>query len=237
MATADEEYLRGVKCEEEGRPTDALGHYARALALRSDHAPAHNNIGVIRQQQGDLAAAVSAYEKAIEADPRFGLAWYNLGNCWRETNRLEEATQYYRRALALAPADDETRINLASVLRDLRQFDEALALLGEVPLESEHAAKAEFNRGLVHLLRGDLGHGWDAYEQRLRFGEGRRSIPANSWNGTPLRGRSIFVHSEQGIGDQVMFASCLPDLLKEAGPSFVECDPRLVPLFARSFPQ
>jgi hypothetical protein len=82
-----------------------------------------------------------------------------------------------------------------------------------------------------------LGHGWDAYEQRLRFGEGRRSIPANRWNGTPLRGRSIFVHSEQGIGDQVMFASCLPDLLKEAGPSFVECDPRLVPLFARSFPQ
>jgi hypothetical protein len=45
------------------------------------------------------------------------------------------------------------------------------------------------------------------------------------------------VLAEQGIGDQVMFASCLPDLLKGAGASFVECDSRLVPLFARSFPQ
>jgi tetratricopeptide (TPR) repeat protein len=237
MSTADEAYLLGIKCEGEGRLSEALEHYARALSVRPDHAPAHNNIGVIRQQQGDLALAVSAYEKAIEADPQFGLAWYNLGNCWREANRLEEATQYYRRALALMPADDETRINLTSALRDLRRFDEALALLEEVPLESPHGAKAEFNRAQVHLLQGELGRGWDAYEGRLGFGEGRRSIPANRWDGTPLRGRSIFVHSEQGIGDQVMFVSCLPNLLKEAGTSYVECDARLVPLFARSFPE
>jgi hypothetical protein len=56
------------------------------------------------------------------------------------------------------------------------------------------------------------------------------------WDGTPLAGRSILILSEQGIGDQVMFASCLPDVLRGARTSFVECDVRLVPLFARSFP-
>ena len=64
-----------------------------------------------------------------------------------------------------------------------------------------------------------------------------RAISELRWNGTPLRGRSILLLAEQGIGDQVMFASCLPDILQQAANCFVECDARLVPLFARSFPQ
>ena len=40
--------------------------------------------------------------------------------------------------------------------------------------------------------------------------------------------------SEQGIGDEVMFGSCLPQLAHQAESCCVECDPRLVPLFARS---
>ncbi len=237
MASAAEEYLRGVRCEENLRPAKALEHYLRALSWQPDHAPSHNNLGVIRQQWGDLAAAIAAYRQAVAAEPQFGVAWYNLGNCLREENRLEEASACYRRALALMPGDDEVRINLANVLKDLRQFDEALALLGEISSSSPHGPKARFNRSLLLLLRGELGHGWDEYEGRLRVEPNTRPVPPVRWNGKPLAGRSILLLAEQGIGDQVMFASCLPDLLTGAGTSFVECDPRLVPLFARSFPQ
>jgi hypothetical protein len=237
MASADEEYLRGVRCEEALRPAKALEHYLRALSFWPDHAPSHNNIGVIRQQWGELQAAAAAYEMAVQANPRFGLAWYNLGNCLREDNRLDKASECYRRALALMPTDHETRINLAIALKDLRQFDEALALLDEIPISSLHRPKAQLNRSMVHLVRGELGPGWDDYEGRLELESIQRSFRALRWNGAALDGRSILLLSEQGIGDQVMFASCVPDLLKGAGPSFVECDPRLVPLFARSFPR
>jgi hypothetical protein len=237
MASAEEEYVRGVRCEEGLRPAKALEHYLRALSYRPDHAPSHNNIGVIRQQWGELEAAAAAFEKAVQANPQFGLAWFNLGNCLREDNRLEQAIECYRRALTLLPADDETRLNLATALKDLRQFDEAMAILEEIPVSSLHRPKAQLTRSMVHLACGELGPGWDNYEGRLQLESNRRAIPAFRWNGAALAGRSILVLAEQGIGDQVMFASCLPDLLKGAAPSFVECDPRLVPLLARSFPQ
>jgi Tfp pilus assembly protein PilF len=237
MASADEEYVRGVRCEEALRPAKALEHYLRALSFWPDHAPSHNNIGVIRQQWGEHQAAAAAYEKAVQANPQFGLAWFNLGNCLREDNRLAKAIECYRSALTLLPADDETRLNLATALKDLRQFDEALTLLDEIPVSSPLRAKAQLNQSMVHLVRGELGSGWDNYEERLQLESNQRSFLAHRWNGEALAGRSILLLSEQGIGDQVMFASCLPDLLKGAGTSFVECDPRLVPLFARSFPR
>ncbi len=198
---------------------------------------AHNNIGVIQQERGDLTSAASAYQQAIESDPQFGLAWFNRGNCLREANRLSEAIADYRRAFALMPADAETRINLATVLRELRRFDESLALLDEIPLTSSQWPKAEFNRSLVHFLRGEFGRGWDAYEARLQIELDTRAISELRWNGTPMRGQSILLLAEQGIGDQVMFASCLPDILQQTANCLVECDARLVSLFARSFPQ
>jgi tetratricopeptide (TPR) repeat protein len=234
--SADEEYLRGVQCQDENRPTEAFRHFQRSLALRAAYAPAHNNLGVIRQQWGQLDAAAAAYLEAIQANPQFGLAWCNLGNCFREDNRLDDAIEFYRRAQALMPTDGQTRINLAVALRDLRRFDEALALLDEIPTTSPDFPKARFNRSLIHLLRGEIGPGWDEYEGRLEAGVATRPIPTVRWNGAPLAGRSILLLAEQGIGDQVMFASCLPELLNGAGRSFIECDPRLVPLFARSFP-
>jgi hypothetical protein len=56
------------------------------------------------------------------------------------------------------------------------------------------------------------------------------------WDGGPLQGKTLLVHAEQGIGDEIMFASCFPDLLEQAGHLIIDCDARLAPLFSRSFP-
>jgi len=57
------------------------------------------------------------------------------------------------------------------------------------------------------------------------------------WSGEALEGRTILVHAEQGVGDEIMFASCLPDLIDRANRVIIECSDRLERLFRRSFPQ
>jgi hypothetical protein len=88
------------------------------------------------------------------------------------------------------------------------------------------------------MLRGEFADGWRAYELRL-LSEGRipRKFPCPRWRGEPLEGKTILVHAEQGLGDEIMFASCVPDLLAAGARCVIDCHPKLGTLFARSFPQ
>ena len=96
------------------------------------------------------------------------------------------------------------------------------------------------NRAAIWLLEEDYARGWQEYERRLanaelaplhqRFGQ-------PTWDGAPLAGRRILVYAEQGLGDEILFASCLPEVIDQAGHCIIDCDPRLAGLFRRSFPQ
>lgn len=49
--------------------------------------------------------------------------------------------------------------------------------------------------------------------------------------------RRILVVAEQGVGDEIVFASCYHELAKDVDEAWIECDPRLIPIFERSFPE
>ena len=102
-------------------------------------------------------------------------------------------------------------------------------------------AEAHWNLSILLLLLGDLRNGWQKYEYgRLTKNIKRRVVlaPYPLWNGEPLADKGILITAEQGVGDEVMFASCIPDLINLNPKKIIlECDLRLAPLFARSFPQ
>lgn len=91
-----------------------------------------------------------------------------------------------------------------------------------------------FRLCLARLTRGDFSD-WTGWEYRNTWAEGSYSpeVPNKRWRLEPVK--SIAVLGEQGIGDEIMFAGCLPDLMKRVPEVVVECEPRLVPIFQRSF--
>jgi hypothetical protein len=92
-------------------------------------------------------------------------------------------------------------------------------------------------RAVARLKHGDFGGRWDEYESRFASPLAtRRPYAFPPWDGTPLGEGALLVYGEQGLGDQIMFASCLPDLRRQTPNCVIECDPRLGGLFARSFP-
>ena len=112
-------------------------------------------------------------------------------------------------------------------------YEKALAL-------DREDAQAHVNRGMLRILTGDFEHGWPDYEWRVRTDElvaSYRRFPMPRWDGSPLAGRTLLVHAEQGLGDEIMYGSCIPEVIAQAGHCVVECADRLVPLFSRSFPQ
>ncbi|MBF8254473.1 MAG: TPR domain protein, partial [Deltaproteobacteria bacterium] len=94
-----------------------------------------------------------------------------------------------------------------------------------------------YHRALAHLLIGDYATGWVDYELRL-ISEDRPRCDGDfpRWDGSSLTGRMLLVRGEQGLGDEIMFASCLPEVIARSRRCIVECSPRLEKLYCRSFP-
>jgi len=113
--------------------------------------------------------------------------------------------------------------------------------LDEAEAEFRHAlelkpdfADAKVNYSMLLLLRGDFARGWPLYEARSRLSSAtKRPFTQPMWDGSPLHGRRILIHAEQGFGDAVQFVRYAPLIAARGGEVVVECRPPLVEIFRR----
>jgi Flp pilus assembly protein TadD len=221
-----------------GATDDALRH------LRLAHAGAPANAEVLKIYvmalvSGDLyEEAASVASAAAQANPRCYEAWLCAGMAVQKVNSPERALACYERAAELRSEDAELLHHKAIALQDLGRMEEALQCFNTVLQDRPDFVLARFHRALLYLLTGDYEKAWPDYELRLLSADvppRARSHPR--WDGGCLAGRSVLVYGEQGIGDEILFASCVPDLIADAEHCVIECAPKLKTLFERSFPQ
>ncbi|HEX4302019.1 MAG TPA: tetratricopeptide repeat protein [Rhizomicrobium sp.] len=254
---AIEQFERALSARpDDARVLFALGNTARALGLA---APAEDffrkvlaqeparlealvSLANLLRARGQAAAAKALIEPALARDPEAPELWLTLGSTLRETGDYAGAAEHYRKAIALKPDYAAALANLADLLTDDAQRDEALALYDRALKREPDNAQARLNRAVLHLLNGNLKDGWRDYAARLKIA-GKAPVPEHAlprWSGGSLKRTRLLVSGEQGVGDQIMFASVIPELAARAaadgGSILLECEPRLVSLFARSFP-
>lgn len=146
-----------------------------------------------------------------------------------------------RRAIALAKTGtklEQVYVTLGSSLFGLGKHDESLAAYKKALKLNPSSVIAKYNTGLIFLMQHRFRQGWEGFERRFDVKRNlllRRCEPR--WRGGSLNRQSILVMREQGLGDEIMYSSCYPDLSGLAERCFAECDPRLQRLFSRSFPK
>lgn len=229
---------QGLLALDRGKFDEARGQLERALALDPQDAMAHNALGAALLKLGKTDAAAARFERAIELREDFAQAHSNLGYLlFREREQFESGARHIERALVLAPQDTGVLCNWTMVLQQQGRFDEHIALSGSVLSAHPDLHEMRLNRALVLLTRGDFRRGWRDYEARKHLAPyTQRPAQWPVWDGAALAGKTLFVRSEQGIGDEIMFASCLAEVVTAARACLVECSPRLESLFRRSFP-
>jgi tetratricopeptide (TPR) repeat protein len=240
---------------------EAEASYARALALKPDYAEGWYNLGNLRQAQdglskpgrlgkpGKLNEAVACYQRALELKPQLPEAHYNLGNTLHALDRLEEAMGSFERALAFRPEYAEAHYNLGCVLEDSGRLEEALAAMARALEIKPDYPQARFGLALAQLRSGDFTGGWRGYETRWQSPDHDtpwRSYTQPRWNGEKWNGEKLaseardgrlLLWGEQGVGDEIQFAGLIPEAILTGNRITLDCDARLKPLFARSFPE
>jgi tetratricopeptide (TPR) repeat protein len=228
-----------------------LGLSYRTLGLRQEalnvfiesarHAPPEHdlvlNLGQVHFELEQYEQAAEPFRTLTNIQPDNPSAWLTLGFILSHLNRHDEAAEVLRMAETLDPASPEIGFYFAEALRKAERYEESLRPYQKMLQVGAEYPQAVHGYGKSLLALGNLDHGWDAMEFRFvsSLGTWERHDLDNWAPGS--NHKHILAYSEEGIGAELMFASCLPDLINSVEHCVVECEESLHSLFRRSFPR
>lgn len=202
---------------------------------------AHANLAAALWGQGRVAEAEGPAREAIRLNPREISYRTNLGLILKDLDRIEEARALYRELVSQAPRHGKVCLDVGTLALETEADLATARRMYRTAQQSVDEPRAFMAEALVDFLEGRYAEAWPNYEARKKLGDQREHhrqfdfLP--DWNGADVAPGELAVYGEQGLGDEVMFASMLGDLAQRAPGSRLLCDPRLAALFARSFPR
>jgi tetratricopeptide (TPR) repeat protein len=231
----DTYYNLGLVLAEQNKHGDAVVSYREAIRLKPDYVDAIAALAAALVDQKQLDEGIAVARQALQLSPDCALARWALGVGHMEKDEPLMALGCFEEAARLKPDFvDAHWARGAALMAQNRARDAIPALDAALRLEPAHP-NSHFGRGLAYLLLGDLGTGFSEYEWRSKCKEaGSGAIPGPVWDGSPLGGRTILLHAEQGLGDTIHFVRYASLVKKRGGTVIVQCQPALTRLLARA---
>ncbi len=233
---ADAYSNRAIALQAVGRLEAAVDSYGQAIGIQPLSAQAHNNLGVALKDLKRTAMAVARFDKAIAIHPAYYEAHNNQGNALREQRQTQVAIASYNEAIRIKPDYAQAYSNRGIAHKELQQLDAALASYDQAIALEPGYADAYWNKGIALLLGGDFARGWPLYEWRHKALESthpQRQFGQPLWLGQGgLQGKTLLLHSEQGLGDTLQFIRYAPLLAEQGARVVVELPRALMALLA-----
>lgn len=216
---------KGLQLFASNQTAAAIKEFEKATLLMPDSPEAFHNLGMSLEKIGRLGEAFTCYERTLTLNPNLAPTHNNIGNVLRELGQPEKALAHFENAIQLNPNYAEAFSNYGWTLYGLREFSKSLECYQKALSLKSDLNAARFNLGLCQLIMGDLKNGWMNYE--FRFDQPtyiKRHFPENipQWRGEPLQNKSIFIHSEQGLGDTIQFCRYIKNLRALGAEVFFE---------------
>ncbi len=211
---------------------EAVTIFKHALAIKPDYGEVYNNLGLVLIDLGKAKEAAVILQQAVRLRP-VPDSYNNLGLALTDQGKFAEAEANYHQALHLNPNHADAHSNLGNSYKEQGRLEEAIACYQQALWLQPNLASTHWNRSLAWLQMGDYEKGWTEYEWRWKRKQTLpRPFPQPFWDGSPLQGRTILLHMEQGLGDMLQFIRYAPLVKDRGGTVIAECPASLIPLFS-----
>lgn len=194
-------------------------------------------MGHILRAGGQLGIALPVLAKALSKEKKQVNLWMTYAATLHDLNRWEEAEKGFLVVHNMLPNDPMPLANIGATYiqrglwRDaINWCDRALAIE-----PTNHIAR--ISKGFGCLSLGRWRDAWKYNEALYGNHLNVRIYSAKGepeWDGT--KGQTVVVQCDQGLGDQIMFSQCLPQMVRDCKLVIVECSKRMEPFFKRNFP-
>ncbi|MGE4065086.1 MAG: tetratricopeptide repeat protein [Rhodospirillaceae bacterium] len=230
-------HLLGTIVSGKGQSREGIELILRALARMPNSPEAHFNLGNIYAGLYRFAEAEPHFRAAFRLNPRNAEAANGVGGALLRLGRYEEAEQWLKKALVVDPQCVGALINSGTLMDAVGRFSETIAYYDRAIALSPQRADVHHFKALALLARRQFSEGWREFAWRFKDNPSlKKHFSLPFWQGEPLAGRNILVWTEQGLGDEVLIASMIPDLIAAGAKVVLLASPRLRTVFARSFP-
>lgn len=209
--------------------------YCQIISQVEDNPNAYLALGAIYALLNHPGRAITFLKRGLELAPKNHEAMANLSAVYRQVGKKDKAFKWNRKALDLAPSSANILSNMAGLFVNAGEPEKAVHWATKaLAVDPEHA-QAGNHRALGLLEQGKYVEGWAQYDARLRLPNfHRRGFTCPMWDGSPVK--RLAIHGEQGLGDEILFLTCLDQLRDRFEEVEIEVASRLVPLMQSSFP-
>jgi tetratricopeptide (TPR) repeat protein len=212
----------------------------RVLAKNPGYPAALNVLGNAARLAGEFAASKAAFTELLAQLPNDPDTHYNLGVVQQDLWDMTGARASYERAIALKEDVARYHVNLGAALMKLHEIARAGRSYARALELEPQLAEAHYNLAICQFLQGNLSEGAQHYDWRLKIDETSLSKPRDMqvplWDGAPAPGKTILLHSEQGLGDMLQFIRLAPAVAAMVGKVVVEVQKPIRQLLQDAFP-
>lgn len=235
MATLQEAWDRAMVEYRAGNLGTAETLLCQILAERDDWWEGCTALGAIYAQAQAYGRAIIMLQHAIRLNPKNFEAMANLAIVYRTLEKQDKAIEWNHRSLQIEPDNPVTLSNLAGAYVNAGSPMQALAWSNAALDRAPQMAEAGNHRALALLEMGRFEDGWAQYDARFGVAQWhQRPYTCPQWAGE--RTRLLAISGEQGLGDEVMFMTCIQQVRGMVDGILLEVSPRLVQLIQHSFP-
>lgn len=242
MGKADRLVQAGMWQQMAAKPDRAMEQYLKALEIEPGHSGALFAAGLLSQHLGRKEEAARCFKASLQSEPDNADAWYNLGKMHHDLGRPDEALQCYLAALEHNEYHVHALGNAGHCFMAAGDIKAARLCWERLLARDPKSPEGIYNRSFVKLLTGDLEGGWRDYEERwncpgYKLEYGRPDLAAVPlWTDQDMTGRTLYLHGEQGLGDQIQMLRFVPSLQALGARLVIEVLPPLVRLVEDTFP-
>ena len=147
---------------------DPFTFWSKTVEDSPNSSRAHNNLGMIYNQDGKTDLAICEFQKAIaiEPDPEYH---HNLGMAYQKKGMKEEALQEYLHVLAINPNSALTHNNMGNILVDKGRIDEGILKFKDAVRLKPNYYDAHYNLGLAYFKKGLLDASIDEFKLAIHY--------------------------------------------------------------------
>lgn len=218
--------------------------YAELLNTDPEDAIVRYQWATLLMQTGRNGPAIVVLKPLAKQDPKLEYL-NNLGAAYRNEHMNEEAKAAFERALEIERHPD-VLANLCAQWVNEGYPEKGIPYGEECLRKIPNHPQAMWNLGLLYLENRNYEEGFALYAKGFETGErikryykDSKGQEAKFWKGEPLAGKSIVLHGEQGIGDELLFLQFAKEFIRQYPETKVVLDvhPRLEKAVKRSFPE